>query len=157
MNISITKKPINYCLSSDEGKKSWLALSQIPSIIDLIVDADIYIDVKLGGNVEGKCVEVSRYLCDKINEIEPNSAITVCCRGFWRNSKFKKNDLNAYQAHQFVLYKNKYFIDMTLKQFDINLPCPLIRTVEQGHIGCYKEICQTYPEITDLNYKGLNI
>lgn len=156
MDNPTSKKPINYNLSSDEEQISWLTLKQLP--LNIIHAMEVtHVDKLFDLATPGKCVEVSRYLCDKINKVEPNSAIVVCCRGFWRDNKFEENDLYAYQAHQFVLYQKKYFIDMTLKQFDKHLPCPLVRTVKEGHIGCYKEICQTYPEITDLNYKGLDI
>lgn len=104
--------------------------------------------------IKGRCIEISRYLCDKINEVEPESAIVVCCRGFWRDERYGENDLHAYQTHQFVKYKD-WYIDLTLKQFDNELPNTYI---SKTHLGCNQRLHQTYPEITDLNYKNnLNI
>ena len=99
-------------------------------------------------NIKGRCIEISRYLCDKINEVEPESAIVVCCRGFWRDERYGENDLYAYQAHQFVKYK-EWYIDLTLRQFSNKLP---FIYVNKYHLGKNQYIYQTHPDITDSIY-----
>lgn len=95
-----------------------------------------------------KCIEISRHLCDEINKTEPNSAIVICCRGFWIDEIYAENDLARYLHHTFVKYKD-WYIDLTLKQFDNKLPALYI---SKSHLGKNQYIHQTYPEITDLNY-----
>lgn len=99
-------------------------------------------------NLKGRCVEISRYLCDEINKVEPNSAIVVCCRGFWIDKSYAENDLARYLHHSFVKYKD-YYIDLTLRQFNDKFP---IFYIDKVHLGNNQYLHQTYPEIKDLNY-----
>ena len=119
-------------------------LAYIDHLSDNIVEAiyNTYCNNDMS-DIKGRCIEISRYLCDEINKVEPNSAIVVSCIGFWGN----KNDL---YTHQFVKYKD-WYIDLTLRQFDNELPNTYI---SKTHLGCNQRLQQTYPEITDLNYKN---
>lgn len=160
--MATTEKSINYEKITQESEDIFCMLT--PEIKKAI-QRTLYDLQKLIFDPKDKCIEVSQRLCDEINKVELNSAIVVCCLAFWRNDIYSENDLHAYLAHQFVLYINgneKYFIDLTLRQFDKQLPVIFITTVEKGHLGSTAKLegqglHQTYPEIIDLNYKGLRL